>query len=76
MFQEAGIDNENGKEPFTELNYILDRLKHKDLDPALEWAEKHRATLEKQVHRYLFLISFSVIKRNFSKLCLHRKYKF
>uniref|UniRef100_A0A069DYV1 Putative e3 ubiquitin ligase n=1 Tax=Panstrongylus megistus TaxID=65343 RepID=A0A069DYV1_9HEMI len=45
---EAGLDNENGKEPFTELNYILDRLKHKDLDPALEWAEKHRVTLEKQ----------------------------
>ncbi|XP_014287912.1 E3 ubiquitin-protein ligase RMND5A isoform X1 [Halyomorpha halys] len=48
LASEAGVDSENGKEPFTELNYILDCLKHRDLDPALEWAEKHRTSLQKQ----------------------------
>ncbi|XP_024084599.1 protein RMD5 homolog A [Cimex lectularius] len=48
LAMEAGIDSEEGKEPFTELNFILERLKHKDLDPALEWAQKHRASLQKQ----------------------------
>jgi len=45
---EAGLNPETNKEPFTELNYILERLKRKDLDPALEWAERHRACLERQ----------------------------
>lgn len=49
-FQEAGIKTDEGrKEPFTELNYILDCLKQKNLEPALEWAMKHREELIAQV---------------------------
>lgn len=48
--QEAGIKTEEGrKEPFTELNYILDCLKQKNLEPALEWATKHKEALLAQV---------------------------
>lgn len=50
MFQEAGIKTDEGKkEPFTELNYILDCLKQRNLEPALEWAQKHREALLAQV---------------------------
>jgi len=49
-FQEAGIKTDEGrKEPFTELNYILDCLKQKNLEPALDWAKKHREALLAQV---------------------------
>lgn len=48
--QEAGIKTDEGrKEPFTKLNYILDCLKQKNLEPALEWAIKHREALAAQV---------------------------
>lgn len=40
--------NETGKEPFVELNYILDCLKSHNLDPALAWVTNHRETLEMQ----------------------------
>ncbi|RWS28408.1 Protein RMD5-like protein [Leptotrombidium deliense] len=36
------------KNPFTELNSILDALKRKDLQPALEWAKSHREWLNEQ----------------------------
>lgn len=50
FFQEAGIKTDEGrKEPFTELNYILDCLKQRNLEPALEWAKKHREALLAQV---------------------------
>lgn len=50
LLQEAGIKTEEGtKEPFTELNYILDCLKQRNLDPALEWAKRHREALLAQV---------------------------
>lgn len=50
QLQEAGIKTDEGrKEPFTELNYILDCLKQKNLEPALEWATKHRDALIAQV---------------------------
>lgn len=39
---------EGHKEPFTELNNILDSLKQRDLAPALAWAESHRESLEAQ----------------------------
>ena len=39
---------EDVKEPFTELNRILDCLKQHDLGPALEWAVQHREALESQ----------------------------
>lgn len=51
LLQEAGIKTEEGrKEPFTELNYILDCLKQKNLEPALEWATKHKEALLAQVY--------------------------
>ncbi|XP_033215287.1 E3 ubiquitin-protein ligase RMND5A isoform X2 [Belonocnema kinseyi] len=60
---EAGIKTEEGrKEPFTELNYILDCLKQKNLEPALEWATKHKdallaqsSSLEFKLHRLKFI---------------------
>lgn len=60
---EAGIKTDEGTgEPFTELNYILDCLKQRDLDPALSWAKKHRdallaqnSSLEFQLHRLHFI---------------------
>ncbi|XP_014213776.1 protein RMD5 homolog A isoform X4 [Copidosoma floridanum] len=60
---EAGIKTDEGrKEPFTELNHILDCLKQKNLEPALEWASKHRealiaqnSSLEFKLHRLQFI---------------------
>ncbi|XP_076164727.1 required for meiotic nuclear division 5 protein souji isoform X1 [Ptiloglossa arizonensis] len=60
---EAGIEtDEETKEPFTELNYILDCLKQRDLEPALDWAKKHReallaqnSSLEFKLHRLHFI---------------------
>lgn len=50
LHQEAGIKTDEGrKEPFTELNFILDCLKQRNLEPALEWAKKHREALLAQV---------------------------
>jgi len=51
--QEAGLKLEDGgKEPFSELNRILDSLKQRDLGPALEWAQSHRESLDTQVNRH------------------------
>ncbi|XP_058791140.1 E3 ubiquitin-protein ligase RMND5A isoform X1 [Phymastichus coffea] len=63
LAQEAGIKTDEGrKEPFTELNYILDCLKQKNLEPALEWSMKHRealiaknSSLEFKLHRLQFI---------------------
>ncbi|XP_070158716.1 E3 ubiquitin-protein ligase RMND5A isoform X2 [Polyergus mexicanus] len=59
---EAGIKTEGRKEAFTELNYILDCLKQKNLEPALDWAKKHRealleqnSSLEFKLHRLQFI---------------------
>lgn len=60
---EAGLEMEaSGKEPFSELNRILDSLKGHDLGPALEWAQAHRQSLEAQnsslefkLHRLRFI---------------------
>ncbi|XP_017889818.1 E3 ubiquitin-protein ligase RMND5A [Ceratina calcarata] len=60
---EAGIKSDEGtKEPFTELNYILDCLKQRNLEPALEWAKTHReallaqnSSLEFKLHRLHFI---------------------
>ncbi|XP_011707300.1 PREDICTED: protein RMD5 homolog A isoform X5 [Wasmannia auropunctata] len=60
---EAGIKTDEGrKEPFTELNYILDCLKQRNLEPALDWAKKHReallaqnSSLEFKLHRLHFI---------------------
>jgi hypothetical protein len=51
FIQEAGLKMEDGgKEPFSELNRILDSLKQRDLGPALEWAQSHRESLDTQVN--------------------------
>lgn len=44
---------DGGKEPFSELNRILDSLKQRDLGPALEWAQSHRESLDTQVKRFI-----------------------
>lgn len=54
---------EDGKEPFTELNRILDCLKQRELGPALEWAAAHRPALEAQVN--ILLCSRKLISNNF-----------
>lgn len=51
---------DGGKEPFSELNRILDSLKQRDLGPALEWARSHRESLDTQVKK---LMSLAVIPR-------------
>ncbi|XP_026278650.1 E3 ubiquitin-protein ligase RMND5A [Frankliniella occidentalis] len=63
LAREAGLKSEEGhKEPFTELNNILDSLKQRDLGPALAWASAHRESLETQnsslefkLHRLQFI---------------------
>jgi len=63
LAKEAGIETEDGcREPFTELNNILDSLRQHDLAPALEWAqarrnslEDHNSTLEFKLHRLHFI---------------------
>jgi hypothetical protein len=46
---------DGGKEPFSELNRILDSLKQRDLGPALEWARSHRESLDTQVKKLMSL---------------------
>jgi len=61
FIQEAGLKMEDGgKEPFSELNRILDSLKQRDLGPALEWARSHRESLDTQVKKFM---SSAVIPR-------------
>uniref|UniRef100_T1IIW7 RING-Gid-type domain-containing protein n=1 Tax=Strigamia maritima TaxID=126957 RepID=T1IIW7_STRMM len=64
--------DEHKKEPFFELNRILDGLKHHDLQPALKWAQENRQNLMQQnsklefnLHRLMFieLISQGVDKQ-------------
>ncbi|XP_044259857.1 E3 ubiquitin-protein ligase RMND5A [Tribolium madens] len=63
LVQDADIAPEiHNKEPFTELNHILDSLKQKDLEPALAWATAHHDALEAQnsslefkLHRLKFI---------------------
>ncbi|XP_046749920.1 E3 ubiquitin-protein ligase RMND5A isoform X1 [Diprion similis] len=63
LASEAGIKTEEGrKEPFTELNHILDCLKQRNLEPALDWARNHReallaqnSSLEFKLHRLHFI---------------------
>ncbi|XP_049763052.1 E3 ubiquitin-protein ligase RMND5A [Schistocerca cancellata] len=63
LAKEAGLKAEDGgKEPFSELNRILDSLKGQDLQPALEWAQAHRESLDAQnsslefkLHRLRFI---------------------
>ncbi|XP_071448029.1 E3 ubiquitin-protein ligase RMND5A [Hetaerina americana] len=63
LAKEAGLKAEEGnKEPFSELNRILDCLKVQDLGPALEWACAHResllaqnSSLEFKLHRLQFV---------------------
>lgn len=61
--QEAGIKiDEDRKEPFSELNYILDCLKQRNLEPALNWAKKHREALLTQVfEKYIFILCYFVV---------------
>jgi hypothetical protein len=66
--QEAGLKMEDGgKEPFSELNRILDSLKQRDLGPALEWAQSHRESLDTQVNRF---ISTAIIQHTIQNVCL------
>lgn len=63
LTKEAKLDiSPNKKQPFTELNSILDALKFKNLKPALEWATKNReklieqnSNLEFKLHRLQFI---------------------
>lgn len=63
LTHEASLDiAEEKKQPFTELNSILDALKSKNLKPSLEWAVKNRdklnaqnSNLEFKLHRLQFI---------------------
>ncbi|VEN42587.1 unnamed protein product [Callosobruchus maculatus] len=57
LAKEADITPEpHEKEPFTELNHILDCLKNKDLEPALAWATAHHDSLEAQNSSLEFML--------------------
>nr|CAH7735718.1 unnamed protein product [Callosobruchus chinensis] len=57
LAKEADVTPEpHEKEPFTELNHILDRLKNKDLEPALAWATAHHDNLEAQNSSLEFML--------------------
>ncbi|KAJ8982327.1 hypothetical protein NQ317_006673 [Molorchus minor] len=57
LAKESDISTEpQEKEPFTELNHILDHLKNKDLEPALAWATAHRDSLEAQNSSLEFML--------------------
>ena len=50
LAREAGIHEfQCQKEPFLELNTILEALRRRDLEPALAWAADHRDLLNSQV---------------------------
>lgn len=63
LIKETGIQVEqNKREPFSELNMILDALKRRDLQPALQWAQSNRqklqdqsSSLEFRLHRLHFI---------------------
>lgn len=63
LAKEADITPEtHEKEPFTELNHILESLKNQDLEPALAWATAHcdtlhaqNSSLEFKLHRLKFI---------------------
>lgn len=63
LIHEAKLDiPSEAKNPFTELNHILDALKNKQLGPALEWAKRNReklyeqsSSLEFKLHRLQFI---------------------
>nr|XP_022908298.1 protein RMD5 homolog A [Onthophagus taurus] len=49
LAKESSVEVElNENEPFTELNHILESLREKNLQPALDWAVTHRENLEAQ----------------------------
>ncbi|KAL1461540.1 hypothetical protein WDU94_013425 [Cyamophila willieti] len=49
LTKEAGLEPDtSSKEPFTDLNKILDSLKQRDLTPALQWAYMYREKLQAQ----------------------------
>lgn len=57
LAQECSITPESHeKEPFTEINHILERLKIKDLEPALAWATVHHDNLEAQNSSLEFML--------------------
>ena len=63
LIREADLDiSSESKNPFTELNHILDSLKARKLGPALEWAARNRdalisqnSGLEFKLHRLQFI---------------------
>ncbi|XP_022097753.1 protein RMD5 homolog A-like [Acanthaster planci] len=63
LTEEAGLDMlDSAKEPFIEINQILEALKRKDLGPAMAWAARHReqlqaqnSSLEFKLHRLRFI---------------------
>lgn len=63
LIREAELDiSSESKNPFTELNHILDSLKARKLGPALDWAARNRdalisqsSNLEFKLHRLQFI---------------------
>lgn len=63
LIREADLDvSSECKNPFTELNHILDSLRSRNLGPALEWAARNRdallaadSNLEFKLHRLQFI---------------------
>jgi len=70
LAKESGIQlDETHKKEFTEMNRILHAIRHEDLEPALEWIERHRAKLQ-AINSSL---EFHICKMKFIKLLSEAK---
>ena len=56
--------NDEKREPFIEMNFILEKLRFKDVQPALDWCKKNQIKL-KEINSPL---EFNVHRLNFIKL--------
>ena len=73
LAREANLNEclKDSKQPFQELNSILESLQRRDLGPALNWAERNRLELNRSEHYRLFLLlPFTFYSIYFSQSCL------
>lgn len=72
LIQEAGLGEqeiEAKKKPFIKINYIIQKLKEKDVNPALEWCKQHSEKL-KGINSFL---EFNLHRLNFLHLVISKK---
>ena len=62
LAREANLNEclKDSKQPFQELNSILESLQRRDLGPALNWAERNRLELNRSEHYRRFFFRFAL----------------